>query len=104
MSTDPTSRPVDAPLNRTRPNLEIAMANKPQRKEEEKFVVRLPAGMRDRIAIKARVNSRSMNAEIVHRLERATELEVELERAHQVIDRLLSGSKATTAEALESRT
>lgn len=80
------------------------MANKPQRKEEEKFVVRLPAGMRDRIAVKARVNARSMNAEIVHRLERATELEVELARAHQVIDRLLSDSKPSTAEAQESRT
>lgn len=78
------------------------MSNKPQRKEEEKFVVRLPAGMRERIAVKARANARSMNAEFVHRLERATELEVELERAHRVIDRLLSGSKTTTAEAVES--
>lgn len=78
------------------------MTNKQQRKEEEKFVVRLPLGMRARIADKARNNSRSMNAEIVHRLERANKLEAELERAHQVIDRLLSGSKIITTEALEA--
>lgn len=78
------------------------MTNKQQRQAAEKFVVRLPLGMRDKIADRARINSRSMNAEIVHRLERANKLEAELERAHQVIDRLLSGSKITTTEALEA--
>jgi len=34
----------------------------------EKFIVRLPAGMRDAIGIAARKNRRSMNAEIVARL------------------------------------
>jgi hypothetical protein len=38
-------------------------------REHEKFVVRLPDGMRDRIAASAKENSRSMNAEIVTRLE-----------------------------------
>lgn len=35
----------------------------------EKFVVRLPDGVRDRIAAIASENRRSMNSEIVHRLE-----------------------------------
>lgn len=36
---------------------------------QDKFVVRLPEGMRDRIAEAATRNSRSMNAEIVARLQ-----------------------------------
>ncbi|MGE5621464.1 MAG: Arc family DNA-binding protein [Candidatus Bathyarchaeota archaeon] len=35
----------------------------------DKYIVRLPDGMRDRIAEAARANNRSMNAEIVARLE-----------------------------------
>lgn len=34
-----------------------------------KFIIRLPEGMRDRIAGAAKANGRSMNAEIVQRLE-----------------------------------
>lgn len=37
----------------------------------DKFVVRLPAGMRDRIAEVSRNNHRSMNSEIVARLEQS---------------------------------
>jgi hypothetical protein len=37
--------------------------------EQEKFVLRLPDGMRDRIAKAASASGRSMNAEIVHRME-----------------------------------
>lgn len=37
-------------------------------RESPKFLLRLPDGMRDRIAAEARVNGRSMNAEIVARL------------------------------------
>lgn len=36
----------------------------------DKFVVRLPDGMRDRINEVARTNHRSMNSEIIERLER----------------------------------
>lgn len=39
------------------------------RHEVEKFVVRLPMGMRARIADVARTNHRSMNSEIITRLE-----------------------------------
>ena len=37
----------------------------------EKIVVRLPDGMRDRLAAAAKVNGRSANAEVVARLERS---------------------------------
>lgn len=66
------------------------MNNRPTRQLEEKFVVRLPDGMRDRIALQARDNARSMNSEIVHRLERTARLEAELERALKTIDLLLA--------------
>ena len=37
----------------------------------DKFVLRLPEGMRDKIGVAARANKRTMNAEIVSRLERS---------------------------------
>jgi hypothetical protein len=37
----------------------------------DKFVLRLPMGMRDRIGAAARANNRSMNSEIVARLEQS---------------------------------
>lgn len=42
----------------------------------ERFIVRLPDGMRDRIAAEAKRNGRSMNAEIVYALEEAYPIEV----------------------------
>lgn len=36
---------------------------------QDRFIVRMPDGMRDRIAEAAKAAGRSMNAEIVHRLE-----------------------------------
>jgi hypothetical protein len=36
---------------------------------QERFIVRLPDGMRSRIANAAKANNRSMNAEVVSRLE-----------------------------------
>ena len=38
---------------------------------QERFIVRFPDGMRDRIAEAAKANNRSMNSEIVARLERS---------------------------------
>lgn len=43
--------------------------------QAERFQVRMPAGMRDRIAQAAKENGRSMNAEIIHRLERTFEID-----------------------------
>jgi hypothetical protein len=37
----------------------------------DKFVLRLPEGMREKIGVAARANRRAMNAEIVNRLERS---------------------------------
>jgi hypothetical protein len=47
---------------------EGAMSSFPSR-GLDKFVLRLPEGMRDKIGVAARANKRTMNAEIVQRLE-----------------------------------
>lgn len=50
------------------------MEKKPYPSEtQERFIVRFPDGMRDRITEEAKKNNRSMNAEIVARLERSFE-------------------------------
>ena len=48
----------------------MSMTESPTSKTAEKFVVRLPKGMRKRIAEAARCYRRSMNSEIVLRLEK----------------------------------
>jgi len=73
-----------------------------QRQLEEKFVVRLPDGMRNRIAQNARANVRSMNSEIIHRLERFTELESALERANKIIDQLLTAPNSAVQPGPEA--
>lgn len=55
------------------------MADKFPSDKQDKFMLRLPAGMRDKIAQEAKSNSRSMNAEIVTRLEGTFPKEIELE-------------------------
>ena len=45
------------------------MAQESASREQDKFMVRMPDGMRDEIAKAAKANNRSMNAEIVARLE-----------------------------------
>lgn len=59
----------------------------PTNRESDKFIVRLPDGMRDRIKAAAEANSRSMNAEIVATLEEkypAQKLD-KLRQAHQIV-------------------
>ncbi|WP_082549636.1 Arc family DNA-binding protein [Mesorhizobium sp. Root552] len=41
--------------------------------QADKFVIRMPEGMRDRISENAKANRRTMNAEIVHYIDRALE-------------------------------
>lgn len=41
---------------------------------QDKFIVRLPDGLRDRIAELAKANGRSMNSEIVQRLQASLEV------------------------------
>lgn len=65
-------------------------ARKPQ--SEDKYVVRFPDGMRDRIAEEAKKNNRSMNAEIVARLEKSFEEPIQLEgelRSFEDVERRL---------------
>lgn len=47
----------------------MSKPDQPPSRTADQFVVRLPDGMRDRIAQEAKSNNRSMNAEIVARLE-----------------------------------
>lgn len=70
---------------------------------DDKFVVRLPRGMKSRIADRAKNNERSMNSEILHRLERVDELETEIQRANQVIDRLLAQQPTDAESANDAR-
>ncbi|MCY1664591.1 Arc family DNA-binding protein [Rhizobium sp. SL86] len=59
------------------------MAEDQNRTFQDKFMLRFPEGMRDRIRQAADENGRSMNAEIIHRLEQtfaAPETEATTER------------------------
>ena len=86
----------------------------------DKFVVRLPNGMREQVAEVARKNHRSMNSEIIDRLEQSLlndqfepaasaigdeanpdELKAELTRAYRIIDRLLQNAVPTQDDIQE---
>jgi hypothetical protein len=86
----------------------------------DKFVVRLPNGMREQVAEVARKNHRSMNSEIIDRLEQSLfngqfepeqktmgdganpeELRSELSRAYRIIDRLLQNAVPTQDDIQE---
>lgn len=58
------------------------MADKPTYPSDaaEKFIVRFPPGVRERIAETAKANNRSMNAEIISRLEREDWEDADLQR------------------------
>lgn len=56
----------------------------------DKFVVRLPDGMRDRIKAEADNNKRSMNAEIIARLEQSLKLPA-------MVDRIMESFKTIDA-------
>ena len=57
---------------------------------QDKFVIRLPDGLRPEIAAVASRNQRSMNGEIINRLERSLTLEVVLDQKNRVIAQLLN--------------
>lgn len=57
---------------------------------QDKFVIRLPDGLRPEIATVAFRNQRSMNGEIIHRLERSLALELVLDQKNKVIAQLLN--------------
>ena len=56
---------------------------------QDKFVIRLPDGLRPEIAAVASRNQRSMNGEIINRLERSLSLERVLDQKNRVITQLL---------------
>lgn len=53
---------------------------------QDKFVIRLPDGLRPEIAAVASRNQRSMNGEIINRLERSLALELVLDQKNRVIE------------------
>ena len=57
---------------------------------QDKFVIRLPDGLRPEIAAVASRTHRSMNGEIINRLERSLSLERVLDQKNRVIAQLLS--------------
>lgn len=60
-------------------------------RESDKFMLRIPNGMRDRIKVAAAQSSRSMNAEIVSRLEAS--FGRDNEHASQATDRPLDATE-----------
>lgn len=70
-------------------------------REQDKFVLRLPDGLRPRIATAAQDNHRSMNSEIIYRIERSLTLELALYENKQVIAQLLNRIKELETKAHE---
>ena len=54
------------------------MNNDKKKQNADKFIVRLPEGMREKIAVISKTNHRSMNSEIVSRLEHSFEQESDI--------------------------
>ncbi len=63
----PRTAPLNLPVNYMRPLKQAIYSSR----TADKFVVRLPDGMRERIAEVARNHHRSMNSEIIARLEQS---------------------------------
>ncbi|MBN8978037.1 MAG: Arc family DNA-binding protein [Rhizobiales bacterium] len=55
--------------------------------QQDRFIVRLPDGMRDDLKVEAAKNGRSMNAEIVSRLVEYDSLRKQIEMLHLKLDR-----------------
>lgn len=60
------------------------MRTRAERLDADKYVVRLPEGLRDRLKVVALQNRRSMNSEIVFHLERAISATAETEKDRPV--------------------
>jgi hypothetical protein len=67
-------------------------------REQDKFVVRLPEGLRPEIAAVARVNNRSMNGEIISRLQQSLAFEQLAQQQGQLIAQLLKRISALETE------
>lgn len=63
----------------------MAFRNMPQKtQDQDRYIVRFPDGMRDRLKSEASANGRSLNAEIIHRLQETLAMDdyVPSENAH----------------------
>ena len=70
-------------------------------REQDKFVIRLPDGLRPEIAAVAYRNQRSINGEIINRLERSLALELALDEKRKIINQLLNRIAELEAKAHE---
>lgn len=86
---------------------DAGMEKKPYPSEtQERFIIRLPEGMRDRIAESAKANNRSMNAEIVARIQNSFEAQEDVrqllapmeEKLNEIGRLLLRQEEARTPE------
>ena len=59
-------------------------------REQDKFVLRMHDGLRPEISDAASINDRSMNSEIIFRLNRTIELETQLADKDKIIRNLLN--------------
>ena len=59
-------------------------------REQDKFVLRMPDGLRPEISDATSINDRSMNSEIIFRLNRTIELETQLADKDKIIRNLLN--------------
>lgn len=59
-------------------------------RDQDKFVLRMPDGLRPEISDAASINDRSMNSEIIFRLNRTIELETQLAEKDKIIRNLLN--------------
>jgi hypothetical protein len=68
------------------------VAKKPKRpvgRGSDQFVIRFPDGMRDRLAKLAAANGRSMNAELIIRLENSISVSGELKELEDALNELM---------------
>ncbi|WP_313026674.1 Arc family DNA-binding protein [Pseudomonas lopnurensis] len=70
-------------------------------RSQDKFVVRLPDGMRERISDEARSARRSMNMEIVHRLNHSIEAEEKIRRLEAALDDAQDANRSLREENRE---
>lgn len=75
--------------------------SKPIGRDSDKFMLRLPDGMRERIKIAADLNNRSMNAEIVDTLEEKyppVSDDPKLAELHKLLTKYIANKNSLTSE------
>lgn len=72
--------------------------HKDRQVDKEKFVLRLPNGMRETIFDQAKNAQRSMNSEIIYRLSASLEAEDEIRRLREALDTALQVNRMLKAQ------